>query len=74
MLVDREMMDREARSLAIDLSAANLRHSASIGELDLHTPTGLDHSAIMRSGSSHRVYAHQNILVAAPRTGVYSKP
>ena len=74
MLVDREMMDRETRRLAIDLSAANLKHSDSIDELDLQTPTGLDHSAIMRSGSSQRVYAHQNILVTAPRTGVYSEP
>ena len=50
MLVNREMMDREARRLAIDLSAANLRRSASIDELNLHTPRGPDHSAIMRSG------------------------
>jgi hypothetical protein len=69
MLVDREAMDREAKRLATRLRAAKLRHSASIEDLDFHTPRGLDRATIMGFSSSHWVDAHQNILITGP-TGV----
>ena len=69
MLVDREVMDREARRLTTRLRAAKLRHQASLEDLDFRTPRGLDRSAIMGFSSSHWVDAHQNILVTGP-TGV----
>jgi DNA replication protein DnaC len=62
-------MDREAKRLAARLRAAKLRHSASIEDLDFHTPRGLDRATIMGFSSSHWVDAHQNVLITGP-TGV----
>ncbi len=66
MLVDREVIEREAKKLATRLRSAKLRHSASIEDIDFRTPRGLERSIIMGFTSSYWVDAHQNILITGP--------
>jgi len=69
LLVDREMQDRENRRLARHLKAARLRSDASVEDLDLRTPRGLDRSTVLGLAEAHWVDAHRNVLIVGP-TGV----
>ena len=69
LLVDREALEREDRRLARNLKAARLRSAASIEDLDLHHPRGLDRSVILALADAQWVRAHQNVLIVGP-TGV----
>jgi len=69
LLVDREMQDRENRRLTRYLSAARLRASACIEDLDFRHPRGLDRSQILHLADSQWVQAHQQVLIVGP-TGV----
>ena len=69
LLVDREALDRENRRLERNLKAAKLRSSASIEDLDLHHPRGLDRSVILSLADAQWVGAHRNVLIVGP-TGV----
>ncbi len=69
LLVDREATDRENRRLMRNLKAAKLRSNASIEDLDLHHPRGLDRSVILSLADAQWVRAHQNVLIVGP-TGV----
>lgn len=69
LLVDREVSERENRRLERNLRAAKLRTSASIEDLDLHHPRGLDRSVILSLADAQWVRAHQNVLIVGP-TGV----
>lgn len=63
LLVDREALERENRRLARNLKAAKLRIAASVEDLDLHHPRGLDHSVMLSLADAGWVRAHQNVLV-----------
>lgn len=70
LLVDRETLDRENRRLERNLKAAKLRANASVEDLDLHHPRGLDRSVILSLADAGWVRAHQNVLiVGATGTG-----
>jgi DNA replication protein DnaC len=69
LLVDREALEREDRRLARNLKAAKLRTSASIEDLDLHHPRGLDRAQVLALADAQWVRAHQNVLIVGP-TGV----
>ncbi len=69
LLVDREALERENRRLDRNLKAAKLRMSASIEDLDLHHPRGLDRAQILALADTQWVRAHQNVLIVGP-TGV----
>lgn len=69
LLVDREAHEREDRRLARNLKTAKLRSSASIEDLDLHHPRGLDRAVILALADAQWVRAHQNVLIVGP-TGV----
>ncbi|SRR5581483_4514953 len=70
LLVDREAIDRENRRLERNLKAAKLRVNASIEDLDLHHPRGLDRAVILAFADAQWVRAHQNVLiVGATGTG-----
>ncbi len=70
LLVDREALDRENRRLERNLKAAKLRANASIEDLDLHRPRGLDRSAVLALADGQWVRSHQNVLiVGATGTG-----
>jgi DNA replication protein DnaC len=69
LLVDREATDRENRRLERRLKAAKLRSDASVEDLDLRAPRGLDRATVLSLAESHWVTAHRNVLVTGP-TGV----
>jgi len=69
LLVDREATERENRRLVRNLKAAKLRSNASIEDLDLHHPRGLDRAQILSLADAQWVGAHQNVLIVGP-TGV----
>ncbi len=69
LLVDREATDRENRRLERNLKAARLRLSASIEDLDLHHPRGLDRAQILALADAQWVASRQNVLIVGP-TGV----
>jgi DNA replication protein DnaC len=53
LLVDREIQDRENRRLARYLSAARLRASACIEDIDFRHPRGLDRTQVLHLAASH---------------------
>mgnify|MGYP001612959565 CR=1 FL=1 len=69
LLVDREATERDNPRLERNLRAAKLRTSASIEDLDLHHPRGLDRAQILALADAQWVRAHQNVLIVGP-TGV----
>lgn len=69
LLVDREATDRENRRLERILKAAKLRANATVEDLDLHHPRGLDRAQVLALADAGWVTAHQNVLVVGP-TGV----
>jgi len=70
LLVDREATERENRRLERNLKAAKLRMNASIEDLDLHRPRGLDRAVVLSLADAQWVRAHQNVLiVGATGTG-----
>ena len=69
LLVDREATERENRRLERNLRAAKLRMDASIEDLDLHSPRGLERAAVLALADAGWVASHQNVLVVGP-TGV----
>ncbi|MBI2983528.1 MAG: ATP-binding protein [Chloroflexi bacterium] len=66
LLVDREATEREDRRMARNLRAAKLRTNASIEDLDLHHPRGLDRAQILSLADGRWVRAHQNVLIVGP--------
>jgi DNA replication protein DnaC len=70
LLVDQQWNWRQNRALERRLSKAKLRHRASVEDLDLRTPRGLDR-ALLRSltQDSAWVREHQNVFLLGP-TGI----
>jgi DNA replication protein DnaC len=69
LLVDRETDARDSRALARRLKAAKLRYPASVEDLDLRSPRGLDRSVIAHLASGSWVTNSHNLIVTGP-TGV----
>jgi len=63
LLVEREATVRQDRRLARLLRQAKLRLPATIEDLDLRSPRGLDRSVILRLASSDWVRKHQVVLI-----------
>ena len=69
MLVDNEMTDRQNRSLVSKLRYAKLRLNASMEDLDLRYPRGLDKHLVTQLGSCQWIKDHHNVLLTGP-TGI----
>jgi DNA replication protein DnaC len=66
LLVDREMTERESRRLKDRLAKARLRQAASVEDVDLRTPRGLDRSLFLSLCSCQWVSQHLNVLITGP--------
>ena len=69
LLVDRESDARDSRRLKMRLKVAKLRYPASIEDLDLRAPRGLDRSLVMELATGSWVARHHNVVLTGP-TGV----
>jgi len=69
LLVDKEATARESRRLATRLKAAKLRYPASVEDLDLRSPRGLDRGVMADLAGSSWVAHHHNLVLTGP-TGV----
>lgn len=66
LLVDREMTERESRRLKDRLAKARLRQAASVEDVDLRTPRGLDRPLFVSLCSCQWVTQHLNVLITGP--------
>lgn len=69
LLVDQEATARESRRLTTRLKAAKLRYPASIEDLDLRAPRGLDRTVVAELAQARWVAHHHNLVLTGP-TGV----
>ncbi len=69
LLVDNEMTERQNRSLISRLRYARLRLNASMEDLDMRYPRGLDKHLIAQLGSCQWIKDHHNVLLTGP-TGI----
>jgi DNA replication protein DnaC len=69
LLVDREADARESRRLKMRLKVAKLRYPASVEDLDLRSPRGLDRGLVMELATGSWVRRHHNLVLTGP-TGV----
>ncbi len=69
LLVDTEMTERANRSLISRLRYARLRLDASMEDLDLRYPRGLEKHMVMQLGSGQWIKDHHNVLITGP-TGI----
>jgi hypothetical protein len=63
LLIDREAEVRDTRRLALRLKAARLLQEATVEDIDLRAPRGLDRSVIMSLAQAGWVAAHHNLLI-----------
>jgi DNA replication protein DnaC len=68
LLIDREITERENRRLKDRLAKARLRHTATVEDVDLRTPRGLDRSVFLALCSCQWVTQHLNVLITG-KTG-----
>ena len=66
LLVDREAAERESRRLTTRLKVAALRHDASIEDVDLRTPRGLDRALFQRLAAGSWLDRHEGVLITGP--------
>ena len=69
LLVDRERIEQENRSLTTRLRRARMAHQATIEDLELGASRGLDRSLIASLSSCAWIRSHHNVLITGP-TGV----
>jgi len=70
LLVDRERSDRESRRLSSRLRRAQLKHQASMQDLDYSTARGLDKTVVRALARCTYIANHENVLiVGATGTG-----
>lgn len=69
LLIDREMTERDNRKIDARLKKAKLRQNASLEDVDLRHPRGLDKSLLMQLGQCRWLQEHHNVLIIGP-TGV----
>jgi DNA replication protein DnaC len=63
LLVDKEVDARDRRRLKTRLRSAKLRYQATVEDLDLRTPRGLDRSMILSLKSASCVSHHHNLVI-----------
>jgi len=69
LLVDHEWLRREENRLTRRLKAARLKTPATVEEVDLHTPRGLDRQVFLSLVGGDYLRQHHNLVIAGP-TGV----
>ena len=69
LLVDREATERDNNKLRLRLKQAKLRLNATIEDIDLQHPRGLDKSLVLTLAGCRWIYEHHNVIVTGP-TGV----
>lgn len=69
LLVDREAAERDTKRLAARLKFAALRQAASVEDLDLRTPRGLDRATIAHLIDGGWIDRHENLLITG-QTGL----
>jgi DNA replication protein DnaC len=69
LLVDHEWLRREENRLSRRLKAARLKTSATVEDIDLHTPRGLDRQVFLSLVGGDYLRQHHNLVIAGP-TGV----
>ena len=62
-LVDREATERDNKKMASRLKLASLRQDASVEDLDLRTPRGLDRSVMAHLSDGGWIARHENLLI-----------
>ena len=66
LLVDREAAERDGKKLAARLKFAALRQDASVEDLDLRAPRGLDRSVMAHLADGGWIARHENLLITGP--------
>jgi DNA replication protein DnaC len=69
LLLEREVSERETRSLKTRLKQAKLREHAAIEDIDYRTHRGLDKALMTRLAACQWIGEHLNVLITGP-TGV----
>lgn len=69
LLVDREQTERENRRLKTRLAQAHLRQTASVEDVNLKLPRGLDKALFRSLSSCQWIAKHHNLLITG-KTGV----
>lgn len=65
LLIDMEITARDNKRLQVRLKKAQLKHQASIEDVDYQTPRGLDKSLLLKLADCQWVNSH-NILIVGP--------
>ncbi len=66
LLVDRETIERDNRSLTRRLQQAKLRYPAAIEDVDFRRSRGLDRALILDLASCRFIGKHRNVLISGP--------
>lgn len=69
LLVDREAAERDTKRLTARLKFAALRQTASVEDLDLRTPRGLDRAVMSHLIDGGWIDRHENVLITG-QTGL----
>ncbi len=69
LLVDRELDERETKRLRLRLKQAKLHQQASIEDLDLRAPRGLDRAVVAKLATCEWITRRLNVIITGP-TGV----
>ena len=69
IMIDREIVERQNKSLATRLKFAGLRHAAVTEDIDLTTPRGLDRTLVTSLVAGDWIERKLNLLIIGP-TGV----
>ena len=69
LLVDREAAERDTKRLTARLKFAALRQTASVEDLDLRTPRGLDRAVMAHLIDGGWIDRHENLLITG-QTGL----
>lgn len=69
LLVDREAAERDTKRLTARLKFAALRQTASVEDLDLRTPRGLDRAVMAHLIEGGWIDRHENLLITG-QTGL----
>lgn len=69
LLLDREAAHRHDKRYAARLRHANLRHTASVEDINWQVPRGLDRRLLQSLLAGRWIDAHENLLITGP-TGV----
>lgn len=69
LLVDREAAERDTKRLTARLKFAALRQTASVDDLDLRTPRGLDRAVMAHLIDGGWIDRHENLLITG-QTGL----